>query len=90
MERLVKLMLALLRDWELVEKKMYEMATIFQVQFCIHLLADVLIELNKLNQKFQEDHVDITSIRLLHRRFLRGTFEAGTMHTSSFLSKIKQ
>jgi len=98
MERLVKLMPALLRDWELVEKKMYEMATIFQVQFCIHLLADVLIELNKLNQKFQEDHVDITSIgttlditiSLLHKRFLRGTFGAGAMHTSSFLNKTQQ
>jgi hypothetical protein len=41
---------------------MYELETIFQIQFCIHLLVDVLIELNKLNQKFQEDHVDITSI----------------------------
>ena len=98
MERLVKLMPALLRDWELGEKKMYELATLFQVQFCIHLLADVLIELNKLNQKFQEDHVDITSIgttldvtiSLLHKRFLRGTFGAGTMHMSSFLSKTQQ
>ena len=53
MERLVKLMPALLKDWELGEKKMYELATIFQVQFYIHLLADVLIELNKLNQKFR-------------------------------------
>ena len=65
MEWLVKLMPALLRDWELGEKKMYEMATLFQLQFCIHLFADVLIELNKLNQKFQEYHVDITSIGLL-------------------------
>ena len=41
---------------------MYELTTIFQVQFCIHLLADVIIELNMLNRKFQEDHIDITSI----------------------------
>lgn len=98
MERLVKLMPTLLRDWELVEKKMYEMATIFQVKFFIHLLAYVIIELNKLNKKFQEDHVDITSIgttlditiSLLHKRFIRGTFGVGAMHTSSFLSKTQQ
>lgn len=46
MERLVKIMPTLLKDFKLGEKKMYELATIFQVQFCILLLADVLIELN--------------------------------------------
>jgi len=97
MERLVKLMPALLKDWELGEKKMYELATIFQVQFYIHLLADVLIELNKLNQKFQEDHVDITSIgttldvsiSMLRKRFLGDIFGAGAVNISSFLSKAQ-
>lgn len=41
---------------------MYELATIFQVYTCIYILADMLVELNKLNQKFEEDHVDITYI----------------------------
>lgn len=41
---------------------MYELKTIFQVQFCIHLFADMLIKLNKVNQNFEEGHVDITSI----------------------------
>ena len=63
MERLVKLMpSALLKEWESEEKNIYELATTFQVKFFIHLLASVLIELNELNQNFQEDHVDITSI----------------------------
>jgi hypothetical protein len=62
------------------------------VQFCIHLLAYVLIGLNKMNQKFQEDHVGITSIgttlditiSLLHKRFLRDIFGVGAMHISYF------
>lgn len=43
-----------------MEKKRYELETIFQVHTCIHIRADVPVELNKLNQKFEEDHVDIT------------------------------
>lgn len=97
MERLVKLMPALLKERELGEKKMYDLATIFQVQFCIHLLADVLTELNKLNQKFQEDHVDITSIgttlditiNMLHKRFLGNIFGVGAVHTSSLLTRAQ-
>ena len=61
MDRLVKIMPALLQEWKHDNKKMYEMGTIFQVQFCIHLLEDVLTELNKLSQRFQEEHIDITS-----------------------------
>ena len=33
MSRLVKIMLALLQEWKHDDRKMYEMATIFQVQF---------------------------------------------------------
>lgn len=76
---------------------MYELETIFQVHFCIHLLADVLIELNRLNQKFQDDHIDITSIgttldvtiSMLRKRFLGDIFGVGAMHISSFLIKVK-
>ncbi|KAH9295072.1 hypothetical protein KI387_038660 [Taxus chinensis] len=79
MERLVKLMFALLKEWELEEKKY------------------VLTELNKLNKIFQEDHIDITSIGttlditidMLRRRFQRGIFGAGTLHTSSFLTRAQ-
>ena len=54
---------------------MYELATIFQMHTCIHILVDMLVELNNLNQKFEEDHVAITyidttlhvSISILHK-----------------------
>ena len=95
MNRLVKIMSSLLQEWKHDNKKMYEMGTIFQVQFCIHLLADVLTELNKLSQWFQEEHIDITSIgmqldvliELLRRIFLRDMFGAGSQHVSYFLKK---
>ena len=87
----------LLKKWELRNKNMYELPTIFQVQFCIHLLADVLIHLNKLNQKLQEDHVDNTSIgtildvafSMLRKPFLRGIFGVVAMHISSFLIRAQ-
>jgi hypothetical protein len=70
---------------------MYEMGTIFQVQFCIHFLLVVLSELNNPSQRFQEEHFDITSIgiqldvliELLRRILLRDMFEAGSQHRFS-------
>jgi len=50
MNMIIKIMPTLLQEWKHDNRKMYEMGTIFQVQFCIHLLVDVLIELNKLSQ----------------------------------------
>jgi hypothetical protein len=58
----------------------------------VHLLADILVELNKLNKKFQYDHVDITSIAssidvtisLLRRQYLGINFG----RTSRFLGKF--
>ena len=77
---------ALLQEWKNDYEKMYEMGTLFQVQFCIHLLSNVLTELNKLSQRFQEENIDITSIGtqldvlidLLRRRYLRNIFGAGS------------
>ena len=74
---------------------MYEMAPIFQVQICIHILPNMLVELNKLNQKFEEDHVDITyidttldvSISMLRKRFLESIFGVDAVNMSSFLVK---
>ena len=62
MNMLVRIMPTLLQEWKNDYAKMYEMGTLFQVQFCIHLLADVVTQLNKLSQQFQEKHIDITSI----------------------------
>ena len=97
MERLVKVIPTFLKYWELGEKKLCELETIFQVKFCIHLLVDMLIELNKLNQKFQRGHVYNTSIGttldvtiiMLRKRFLVGIFGFGAMHMSSFLIRAK-
>jgi hypothetical protein len=76
---------------------MYEIVTIFQVQLCIHLLTDFLTEFNKLSQRFQKEHIDITSngmqlvvlIEFICRRFLRDMFGVGSQHVSYFLKKSK-
>ena len=62
MERLIFCMPAILEAWESDEPTWYHNITSLQFQFFVHLIADILIELNKLNHKFQCDHVDITSI----------------------------
>ena len=62
MERLVTLTLAILEQWQKHKNKWYEYATIFQVQFMLHLLANILLELNKLNQEFQRELTDVTML----------------------------
>lgn len=84
-EKLVQAMPFLLDKWQVEEHGWYRYATVFQVQFWLHLLADVLLELNKLNKKIQEENVEITTIgsfldvtlSVLKRRFLRGHLEFG-------------
>ncbi|MCO5576302.1 hypothetical protein L7F22_030113 [Adiantum nelumboides] len=86
MERLVNIMPAVLEQWQHREKKWYGDATIFAVQFMIHLSADVLIELNKLNVEFQRHEMDVPTIgamidltfEKLTRRYLNAN---GTSHT---------
>jgi hypothetical protein len=50
MRRLVKIMPTLLQEHKHDDTNMYVMGTIFQVQFCIHFLIDVLTEFNKLSK----------------------------------------
>ena len=79
--RLVKLMPVILTLWKKDKKcsSLYEKLRIYFIKFCLHVLADVLGELNKLNKVFQEENVDITIIGLaldeaignLYRWFLR-------------------
>jgi hypothetical protein len=40
----------------------YHQATKFQFEFMLHIVVDVVIELNKLYQKFQYNLVDISTI----------------------------
>ena len=37
----------------------YDKKTIFSVQFCLHMVEDIMCELNKLNKKFQEEYIDV-------------------------------
>jgi hypothetical protein len=53
MERLIYCMPTNLEAWEEEESIWYENMTSLQFQFFVHLLADILVELNKLNKKFQ-------------------------------------
>ena len=56
----------------------YQRLISFQFQFFLHLVVDVLVELNKLNKIFQTNHVDVTQIganlniciTMLRRRFI--------------------
>ena len=40
----------------------YDKARIFLVQFSLHMLTGIIFELNKLNKKFQEECLDVTSL----------------------------
>lgn len=95
--RLVKLMPTILTLWKNEKKtsSRYDKARIYSIQYCLHMLVDVLGELNKLNMTFQEENVEITTIGLdlevtistLSRQFLRKeTFAEDTIYLSKFLS----
>ncbi|KAH7440127.1 hypothetical protein KP509_04G092600 [Ceratopteris richardii] len=101
MERLVHIMPVVLEQWKRREKKWYSHATLFVVQFMIHLLADVLSELNKLNQEFQRNEFDVTLIGALidfifekfTRRYLSNDiygFANGSKHLTMFLNMAKE
>ncbi|XP_057858696.1 uncharacterized protein LOC131067628 [Cryptomeria japonica] len=98
-ERLIALMPSILTLWKMEKMDLwYDKATIFSIQFCLHMLADVMRELTKLKEKFQEEYVDVTSlgatvdvtINTLSRWFLRSdTFADGTCYLSKFLDASK-
>ena len=58
----------------------------------------MLVEINKLNQKFEEDHVDITyiettldvSISMLCKLSLERIFGVDEVHISSFFVKLER
>jgi len=95
--RLLKFMPTILSLWKNEKKTStwYDKTQIYSIKFCFHMLADVLVELNKLNKTFQVENVDITTIGLalevtistLSRWFLRKeTFAEGTTYLSKNLS----
>ncbi|MCO5558163.1 hypothetical protein L7F22_011740 [Adiantum nelumboides] len=98
MERLVKVMPALLVDFSHEKPSFYDELTLYANQFYIHLLADVCIELNVLNRQFQSDHVDIASIsgyayatlQNLKKKFLRDSAGCGTKYLQEFVKKTNR
>jgi hypothetical protein len=54
-KRLITFMHAILSLWKKEKKKKnswYHKVRIFLIQFCLNVLVDILMELNKLNKKF--------------------------------------
>ena len=62
MQRVLHCMPAFFDLYEKHEAMWYQRLISFQFQFLLHLLVDVLAELNKLKKVFQADHVDVTQI----------------------------
>ena len=62
MQKVLHYMPAFLDLFEENEAMWYHKLISFQFQFLLHLLVDVLVELNKLNKIFKVDHVDVTQI----------------------------
>lgn len=98
-EKLVVFMPPILTLWKNERKdSWYDKARIFSVQFCLHMVANIMCELNKLNKNFQEEHVNVISlgaaidltINTFKRWFLRSdTFANGTCYLSKFLNASK-
>ena len=91
-EEMVFCMSAIVESWQVEEHAWYTNITSLQFQYIIHLLADVLLELNKLNRKFHFELVDITSIastidviiNLLRRHYLGVSFDITTKQLEFF------
>ncbi|MCO5614811.1 hypothetical protein L7F22_069095 [Adiantum nelumboides] len=97
MERLVALMPAILTFWKEGDPAWYKKLCIYKVLFIIHLLADVLYDLNVLSKHFQEEDVDIACISAyievtmasLRRKFLEEDFGKGTKYPKQFMADVE-
>ncbi|MCO5580716.1 hypothetical protein L7F22_034586 [Adiantum nelumboides] len=97
MERLVALMPAILTFWKEGALAWYKKLCIYKVLFIIHLLADVLYDLNVLSKHFQEEEVDIACISAyievtmssLRRKFLEEDFGKGTEYLKQFMADVE-
>ncbi len=97
LERILYYMPAILYVFQISKMYCYQQVTTFQYQFMLHLVVDVLVELNKLKKKIQYDMADIStigctlnaSISFLKRHFLcspNPNFGQSTKHLKPFLS----
>ncbi|MCO5569033.1 hypothetical protein L7F22_022739 [Adiantum nelumboides] len=97
MERLVALMPAILTFWNEGAPAWYKKLCIYKVLFIIHLLADVLYDLNVLSKHFQEEEVDIACISAyievtmssLRRKFLEEDFGKSTKYLKQFMTDVE-
>ncbi|KAH7282858.1 hypothetical protein KP509_35G050500 [Ceratopteris richardii] len=95
-KRLVLVMPALLHDFKENDVNLYYMACNFRLQFLIHFMADVLVEMDRINKTFQHNHVDITHvgnaldvvIELFRKRYLGDPFGYGCKHYREFLRRL--
>ncbi|KAH7351519.1 hypothetical protein KP509_19G001100 [Ceratopteris richardii] len=68
---------------------------VFKLLFAIHMLADVLYELDGLNKIFQKENIDVTSfstsievaLQALKKKFLIEPFGRNTLYLQSFMEK---
>ncbi|MCO5570223.1 hypothetical protein L7F22_023941 [Adiantum nelumboides] len=94
---MVKIIPALLVEFGQEKPNTYDELTVYAVQFCIHLLANVCTELNVLRCHFQSQLVDIASISRyadvtvgnLKKKFLRESTHCGTKHLQKFVEQTK-
>ncbi|KAH7285942.1 hypothetical protein KP509_33G052100 [Ceratopteris richardii] len=95
MVRLIKLLPAILTFWQENAHAWYEKLRVFNLLFAIHMLADVLYELDGLNKIFQKENIDVTSfstsievaLQALKKKFLIEPFGRNTLHLQSFMEK---
>ncbi|MCO5605532.1 hypothetical protein L7F22_059715 [Adiantum nelumboides] len=97
MERMVKVMPALLLEFGKEKPSIYDELTIYANQFFIHMLADICSDLNILSCQFQSDLVDIANIsgfadaalQNLKKKFLRDSSSCGTKYLKHFIEQTK-
>ncbi|MCO5567029.1 hypothetical protein L7F22_020712 [Adiantum nelumboides] len=94
MARLTQVLPAILSVWQDGATLWYKKLRVYKVLFCIHMLADVLHDMNMLSKQFQADIIDLSSISTcidvtvssLRRKFLEQDFGKGTIYLKKFMS----
>ncbi|MCO5582767.1 hypothetical protein L7F22_036666 [Adiantum nelumboides] len=97
MERMVKIMPALLLEFGKEKPSIYDELIIYAYQFYIHLLADVCSKLNILSCQFQSDLVDVANIsgfadavlQNLKKKFLKDSTGCGTRYLKTFVEQTR-
>ncbi|MCO5551013.1 hypothetical protein L7F22_004508 [Adiantum nelumboides] len=97
MERMVKVMPALLLEFGKEKPSIYDELVLYANQFYIHLLADVCSKLSVLSCQFQSDLVDVSNIsgfadavlQNLRKKFFKNFTGCGTKYLKQFVQNTK-